>query len=285
MLRLLRPRQWTKNLLLFAALVFAHRLFDVHAFAIACLAFAAFCLASSSVYVINDLIDVERDRKHPTKKTRPIASGQVSRGAATLLAAGLTGGSLALGWWIGASFFAALVVYLSLSHFYSLVGKQVVILDILLIAAGFVLRAVAGALAIQVPYSDWFVLCTLFVALFLALSKRRAELRSLGDGSGSRPVLALYTEASLTAFTITSMAGAVISYSLYVQDVVEATSGPLRRLVFTVPFVILAIFRYYLLVDRDDAGERPEEVLLTDRPLQACIAGFGIVAVLAFYGS
>ena len=181
--------------------------------------------------------------------------------------------------------FAVLVVYLSLSHFYSLIGKQVVILDILLIAAGFVLRAVAGALAIQVPYSDWFVLCTLFVALFIALSKRRAELRSVGDGAGSRPVLALYTDASLTAFTITSMAGAVISYSLYVQDVVAATSVSLRRLIFTVPFVILAIFRYYLLVDRDEAGERPEEVLLTDRPLQACIAGFGIVAVLAFYGS
>jgi 4-hydroxybenzoate polyprenyltransferase len=284
-LTLLRPKQWTKNLLVFAALVFAEKLFDPAAGLIACLAFVAFCLASSSVYVVNDLLDAERDRLHPDKRQRPIAAGRVSTGAASLLAAALTALALALAFGIGAGFGIALVIYLATSHFYSLAGKNVVILDTLLVAIGFVLRAVAGALAIHVPYSDWFVLCTLFVALFIALSKRRAELRAGGAASGSRPVLARYTEGSLTAFTGTTMAAAVISYSLYVQDALEESEGELRLLIFTVPFVILAIFRYYLLVDHDEAGEKPEETLFADRPLQLSILGFLLVAVAAFYGS
>lgn len=284
MLRLLRPKQWTKNLLLFAALVFAGRLFDPSAFFTACLAFVAFCAASSSVYVVNDLVDAERDRLHADKRHRPIASGAVSRGSALVLALGLTAGSLALALGIGRSFAGAVVVYLAFSHFYSFVGKNVVLLDILLIAVGFVLRAIAGALAIQVPYSDWFVLCTLFVALFIALSKRRAELRASDDGPSARLVLARYNEGSLTAFTGTSMAAAIISYSLYVQDALKQSGGELRLLILTVPFVILAIFRYYLIVDLDDAGERPEETLLSDRPLQLSILGFVVVAVAAFYG-
>jgi hypothetical protein len=135
-----------------------------------------------------------------------------------------------------------------------------------------------------VPFSDWFVLCTLFVALFIAVSKRRAELRALGSGGATRPVLERYTESALSAFTVTAMSAAVISYSLYVQDVLEEKGAELRLLIFTVPFVILAIFRYYLLVDADEAGEKPEETLLTDRPLQISIFGFVLVAVAAFYG-
>lgn len=283
-LALLRPQQWSKNLLLFAALVFAGKLFDFAAFATACLGFVAFCLASSSVYVVNDLLDVERDRQHPTKRNRPIASGRVSRGAAAVLAAGLTAAALGLAFWIDAPFGWITLVYAALSHFYSVVGKHVVVLDVLLVALGFVLRAVAGALAIEVPFSNWFVLCTLFVALFIAASKRRAELRALGRDAPSRPVLAQYTEGSLAAFTITSMAAAVISYSLYVQAILQERGGELRLLIFTVPFVILAIFRYFLLVDADEAGEKPEETLLSDRPLQASILGFVVVAVAAFYG-
>jgi 4-hydroxybenzoate polyprenyltransferase len=283
-LRLLRPKQWTKNLLLFAALVFARRLLDPAAVLEACLAFVAFCLASSSVYVANDLVDVERDRAHPEKRHRPIASGEVSRGAALLLALLLTAAALALALVLGSGFTAAVAVYLVLSHFYTFVGKNIVLLDTLLVAIGFVLRAVAGALAIAVPFSDWFVLCTLFVALFIALSKRKAELLAGGDTSGSRPVLAHYTVEALTAFTGTSMAAAVISYSLYVQDAVERFGHELRVLVFTVPIVIVAIFRYYLLVENAGAGEKPEEILLGDRPLQLAALGFVLVAVAAFYG-
>ncbi len=285
MLRLLRPKQWTKNLLLFAALLFAGRLLDPVSLTRACLAFVAFCLASASIYVVNDLVDVERDRAHPEKRFRPIASGAVTRGAALGLAGALTAGALALAFGLGAGFLGIVLLYLALSHFYSFVGKNIVLLDTLLVAIGFVVRAVAGALAIDVPYSDWFVLCTLFVALFIALSKRKAELLAGGDSSGSRPVLQHYTADSLTAFTGTSMAAAVISYSLYVQDVLAASAGELRVMIFTVPFVIIAIFRYHLLVENAGAGEKPEEVLLGDRPLQLSVLGFLAVAFLAFYGA
>jgi len=283
-LRLLRPKQWTKNLLLFAALVFAEKLLDPASVLEAAIAFVAFCLASSSVYVVNDLVDVERDRAHPEKRHRPIASGKVSRGQALVLALGLTAAALALALPLGRPFITVTVVYLGLSHFYSFVGKNIVLLDTLLVAIGFVLRAVAGALAIAVPYSDWFVLCTLFVALFIALSKRKAELLAGGDSSGSRPVLEHYTVGALTAFTGTSMAAAVISYSLYVQDVAGRAGEELRLLIFTVPIVIAAIFRYYLLVENAGAGEKPEEILLSDRPLQLCALAFLLVAIVAFYG-
>ena len=157
------------------------------------------------------------------------------------------------------------------------------VLDILLIAFGFVLRAVAGALAIGVPFSDWFVLCTFFVALFIAVAKRRAELAAAGVDGSSRPVLEIYTPDALSAFVITAMAASVISYSLWVQDELEQAGGEPRTLLLTVPFVILAVFRYHLLVERGEAGERPEDTLLSDRPLQAAIAGFGAVAIAAFY--
>ena len=283
-LRLLRPRQWIKNLLLFAALVFARQLFVPRSIGLACLAFVAFCLASSSVYVINDLVDAERDRQHPEKRARPIASGEVSPREAALLAALLSAAALGTAFWIGRGFGAAVVVYLGASHFYSLAGKNVVVLDVLLVAAGFVIRAVAGALAIHVPYSDWFVQCTLFLAMFIAFSKRRAELVALGSGAArSRPVLALYSERSLAAFTSASMAAAVISYSLYVQDV-HQKAGPARGLLpLTVPFVIFVIFRYHLLVEKGALGERPEEAVFKDGFLLASLGGFAAVALAAFY--
>jgi len=283
-LRLLRPKQWTKNVLLFAALVFAKELFDPQALLTACLAFVAFCLASSSAYVVNDLVDAERDRLHPDKRHRPIAAGEVSRGAATVLALVLTVAALGLSFWIGAPFGASVITYVALTHFYSFVGKNVVVLDIMLIATGFVIRAVAGALAIDVPFSDWFVMCTLFGAMFIALSKRRAEIQALGSGSSrSRPVLEKYSEGTLTAFIGTSMAGAVISYTLYVQNILQDSGSELRLLAFTVPFVIFGIFRYHLVAESSSLGERPEELALRDRPLQASLLGFAVVAVVALY--
>lgn len=284
MLGLLRPRQWIKNLLLFAALVFAKQLFVPRSLALASLAFVAFCLASSSVYVVNDLVDVERDRRHPEKRRRPIASGAVAPGTAGALAAALTAVALGMAFWIGRGFGAAVVVYLGTSHFYSLAGKNVVVLDVMLVAAGFVIRAIAGALAIQVPYSDWFVLCTLFLAMFIAFSKRRAELLVVGGApERSRPVLGLYSERSLSAFTATSMAAAIISYSLYVQDVHTRAGDAQKLLPFTVPFVIFVIFRYHLLVERGGIGERPEEAIFGDAGLLASLIGFVAVALAAFY--
>ena len=280
MLRLLRPRQWTKNALLFAALVFAEKLFVPEALLRASLAFVCFCLASSSGYVVNDLVDAPRDREHPDKKNRPIASGQVGRQTALLLAVGLTAAALALAAALGAGFLGAVLVYLALTHFYSFVGKNVAILDVMLVAAGFVIRAVAGALAIPVPWSDWFVLCTLFLALFLALSKRRAELLRAGEAASlARPVLAAYTPSTLAAFTATSMAAALITYALYVHAVLENYPW----LALTLPFVMFGLFRYQLLVETRGLGEKPEDVVFEDHPFQVCLAGFAMVALAALY--
>jgi len=281
-LRLMRPRQWSKNLLVFAALVFADRLLVGESIGLATVAFAAFCAASSSVYVVNDLLDAERDRLHPKKRHRPIAAGQVGRAAAAALATALTAVALGLAVWIGPAFAIAIVVYVGLSHFYSALGKNVVILDTMLIATGFVLRAVGGALAIDVPSSDWFVLCTFFLALFLALSKRRAELIALEAGAGAhRKVLDEYTPATLVAFTSTSIGAVVISYALYVLN--RNGDDGIPTLALTVPFVLFAVFRYHHLVETAGFGERPEDVFLRDRPFRWCVIGFAAVALGALY--
>ena len=283
-LRLLRPKQWTKNVLLFAALVFAGELFHGPSLAVATLAFAAFCLASSSVYVVNDLLDAERDRQHPDKRFRPIAAGEVGAGAAAAVSAGLTGGALALAFWIGNAFGVTVITYLAMSHFYSLAGKNVVILDVMLIAAGFVVRAVGGAIAIQVDSSNWFILCTLFLALFIALCKRKAEMLMLNDGAGrTRPVLGSYTPAAINAFTSTSMSGVLITYALYVLDTRYVSTASFQVLTLTLPFVMFGVFRYHLLVETAGMGEKAEEVLLSDRPMQICVAGFTAVALAAIH--
>jgi 4-hydroxybenzoate polyprenyltransferase len=279
-LALLRPKQWTKNLLVFAAPVFARAIFDPGVLGQASLGFLAFCLVSSSVYVVNDLLDVERDRLHPRKRRRPIASGEVGPRAAIALAAGLTVAGLLVAYGLGAPFCVAIVTYAVMSHFYSAVGKNVVILDTMMIAAGFVLRAVGGALAVGVPYSDWFVLFTLFGALFVALSKRRAELLALASSAPDhRPVLGRYTPETLAAFTSTSMASVLITYALYVVENPHDVQG----LVLTVPFLVFGVFRYHYLVESEGLGDRPEEVFLVDRTLQVCVAGFAVVALVALY--
>lgn len=278
--RLMRPRQWSKNLLLFAALVFANRLLSMDSVQLALMGFASFCLASSSTYIVNDLLDVERDRLHPVKRRRPIASGEITTNTAILLAIGLTLGSLAIAASIGWMFGAAVVAYLLLVHFYSMIGKHVVILDTMLVAAGFVLRAVGGALAIDVPSSNWFVLCTFFAALFLALTKRRAEkLAMRGEAIKTRSVLEQYTDSTLAAYTATAIAATTISYALYVIDSAKEYPG----LPLTVPFVLFAVFRYYHLVETAGLGERPEDVFFEDRPFQIGVMAFALVALGALY--
>lgn len=284
MLRLLRPRQWTKNLLVLAALVFARELFVADAVVLASLGFAAFCLASSSVYIINDLLDAERDRLHPEKRNRPIASGAVAADKAVLVAAALTVISLALAFWVAPAFGIAVVLYLVLTHFYSLVGKNVVILDVLLIAFGFVIRAIAGALAIAVPISDWFILCMAFLALFLAVSKRKAELVALKEAAANtRPVLERYTENSLDTYTAVTMAATLICYGLYVFDFQKQAGGDSEILILTLPVAVFGVFRYHHLAETTGMGDKPEEVLLRDRPIQVCALVFALVAVMALY--
>ncbi len=282
--RLMRPHHWTKNLLVFAALVFAKDLFVARSLGLAGLAFAAFCLASSSVYVVNDVLDIERDRLHPEKRHRPIAAGLVPVSTAWALGALLTAGALGLAFWIRPLFGLAILAYVAMSHFYSFAGKNIVILDVMVIAAGFVLRAVGGALAIDVPSSSWFIVCTLFAALFLALSKRRAEMLALEAGAGShRPVLKAYTPETLAAFAATSMALVLISYALYVLDVRDQAGGGFQLLELTLPFVLFAVFRYHLLVESGRFGEKPEDVFLRDRPFQLSVLGFVAVALAGLY--
>jgi 4-hydroxybenzoate polyprenyltransferase len=280
----MRPRQWTKNLLLFAALIFAKELFVAESVTLAVLAFVAFCLASSSVYVVNDLLDAERDRRHPEKRDRPIASGAVSPWNAGVLAGLLTIASLALAFWINPEFGGAVVLYILLSHFYSLMGKNVVILDVLLVAFGFVIRAIAGALAILVPISDWFILCTAFLALFLAVTKRKSELVSLkDDAADARLVLAHYTQTSLNTYIAVTMAATLICYGLYVLDFQRAAGEHSRLLMLTFPVVVFGVFRYHHLAETDGKGDKPEEILLSDRPIQICGLAFSILAVIALY--
>jgi 4-hydroxybenzoate polyprenyltransferase len=283
-LRLARPRQWIKNLLLFAALVFAKKLFDAESLLLAVLAFASFCLASSSAYLVNDLLDAEVDRQHPEKRHRPIAAGVVSKGAVAAMATLLTAGGLLLAFWIGPAFAVTVAIYLGTTHFYSLVGKNVAVVESILIAAGFVIRAVAGAVAIGVPSSNWFILCTFFLAMFLALSKRKGEILALEGGAGrSRPVLSQYTLSALTAFSAVSVASLLLSYALYVLDLAEQAGTRFHLLELTFPFVMFGVFRYYLLVETSGLGEKPEEVALQDRPIQICVLGFFLVAVIALY--
>jgi 4-hydroxybenzoate polyprenyltransferase len=280
LIRLLRPRQWSKNLLVFAAAAFANQLFVPKSAGLAALAFVAFCLASSSVYVINDLLDVERDRQHPKKRLRPIAAGEISPRAAIRIAIALTLASLGIALWVSWELATAIAIYIALVHFYSMVGKHIVILDTMLVAAGFVLRAVGGAIAIDVPSSSWFVLCTFFAALFLALAKRRAEMLALSDGAGDhRSVLGEYTESTLSAYTSAVIAATTISYALYVID----SADRFRLLPLTVPFVLFAVFRYHHLVETAGLGERPEDVFLGDRAFQTGVVAFLAAALAAIY--
>jgi 4-hydroxybenzoate polyprenyltransferase len=280
LIRLLRPRQWPKNLLVFAAAIFANQIFIVMSASLAALAFVAFCLASSSVYVVNDIMDAEVDRQHPVKRSRPIAAGEVGPGFAIWYAVALTLAALGLAFSINGPFTITIAAYIVLVHFYSIVGKHIVILDVMLVATGFVLRAIGGALAIQVPYSDWFVLCTFFAALFLALSKRRAEMTSQeGSSAWHRAVIGEYSETALAAYTTTAMAATAITYSLYAIE--SAEMFPLLPL--TVPFVLFAIFRYHHLVEMAGLGEQPEDVFQRDRTFQVCVIAFLALSMTAIY--
>jgi 4-hydroxybenzoate polyprenyltransferase len=279
----LRPHQWTKNLVVLAALAFSKHLFDPDAAALAALAFAVFCALSGGVYLVNDLVDVEKDRVHPLKRARPIASGALGVPAAriaalSLLALGLLAASAS-----GRGFFLCALGYLALNLAYSFGLKDVVILDVLAIAVGFVLRAVAGAVAIRVVFSEWLIVCTLLLALFLALAKRRHELVTLEDAAGHRRALAEYSPYLLDQMIAVVTASCLTAYAFYTLAPETVEKYRTDRLALTIPFVIYGIFRYLYLVHRREQGGSPSEVLLTDRPLLAATVLWGLVVVLIVY--
>lgn len=280
----LRPDQWTKNLIVFAALIFAVQLFDPAALALASAAFLIFCGLSGAVYLINDVSDREADRLHPLKKTRPIASGALSPGAALTWAAVLIVVGLAAAFALRPMFGVAAASYVTLVIWYSRALKHVVIVDVMSIAIGFVLRAVAGGLVIGVPISDWLLVCTILGALFLGLAKRRHELTLLAEGAtGHRRILEEYDPYLLDQMIAVVAAATLVAYIIYCASPDTAEKFGTQWLVLTTPFPIYGIFRYLYLVHRKHGGGSPSDLLLRDRPLLGCVALWGLAIVLIIY--
>jgi len=269
----LRPGQWTKNLLVFAGLLFAKRLFDPAAVADAMAAFTIFCALSGAVYLVNDILDREIDRRHPTKARRPIASGALPVGVAASTSAVLTGSGLMGAFVINSKFGWVAAGYLALQVLYSAKLKHIVILDVLTIAIGFVLRAVGGAFAIDVEISQWLLVCTILLALFIALAKRRHELVLLADGAtGHRPILGEYSAYLLDQMISVVTVSTLVAYIFYTISPETQEKFGTALLELTIPFPIYGIFRYLYLVHRREGGGSPAELLLTDRPLLSCVA-------------
>jgi 4-hydroxybenzoate polyprenyltransferase len=279
----LRPHQWTKNLVLLAALAFSKHLFDADALLRAASAFLVFCSLSGAVYLANDLVDAERDRAHPVKRLRPIASGALSVPVARAALAALVALGLLASWVLGPGFLLCALAYLGLNMAYTFGLKNVVILDVLAVAIGFVLRAVAGAVVIQVVFSEWLIVCTLLLALFLSLAKRRHELVTLEDAAGHRRILAEYSPYLLDQMMAVVTASCLMAYAFYTLAPETIEKYRTDRLALTIPFVIYGIFRYLYLVHRKEQGGSPTDVLLTDRPLLAASILWGLVVVLIVY--
>ncbi len=266
----MRPRQWSKNLLLFAGLLFAAKLGDGTRWLEALDAFAAYCAASSAAYLVNDVSDAGHDREHPVKRLRPVASGELPARTAVAIAAALTAAAFAGVAALGLGSVAFLAGFLVLQAAYTAGLKHVVLIDVLAIAGLFVLRASAGAEAVDVRISPWLLICTGLLALFLALAKRRAELVLVGaEETPGRPVLEGYSLALVDQLVSVVAASTVIAYSLY-----TFTARDSKAMMATVPFVLYGVFRYLLLLHRHDLGEEPENVLLTDVPLLLTIAAW-----------
>jgi 4-hydroxybenzoate polyprenyltransferase len=283
MLLSLRPEQWTKNLIVFAALIFGQRRFDMAAAGRSVAAFFVFCALSGVVYLLNDVSDREADRQHPLKRHRPIAAGEVSPSSALIVAAVIAVGALGAAFWLSPALGWIAVAYLALFVAYTRVLKHVVILDVLTIAIGFVIRAAAGAAAIAVPMSQWLLVCTILLALFLGLSKRRHELTLLAESaSGHRRILEEYNPYLLDQMIGVVTASTLVAYIIYCTSPETTDKFGTANLVLTTPFPIYGIFRYLYLVHQRGAGS-PSEVLLTDRPLVACIALWGLAVIAIIY--
>lgn len=286
LLAAMRPRQWTKNLLVFAGVLFSRHLGDPAMVLRAFFGFAAFCLVSSFGYVLNDLHDADADREHPRKRLRPIPSGRVPRSAAfaALLPLIVGGGLIAAV--LGGPFAWTIALYLAINLVYTQVLKRIVLLDVFAIASGFVVRAIAGValllpLAPETQLSPWLLVCTFFGAMFLALAKRRRELANAGDQAArQRAVLGSYTPELLDGLLLVSASSALISYALYTIWPGTVAKFGTDALMFTIPFVTYGIFRYLYLVRTTDQGEDPALVLLGDLPLALCVALY-VVTVLA----
>lgn len=276
----MRPKQWIKNLVLFAALFFVKAFADLEKVLLAVEAFGLFCLASSAVYLLNDIVDLPKDREHPLRKLRPLAAGKISRltagAAAAILGATAILGGFYLNYWFG----AAVIAYILLNIAYSFSLKNLVILDVFTIAIGFVIRVIAGAVAINVPFSSWLILCTFFLTLFLAILKRKGELL-FNSASGNRAVLGNYSLAFLDQISAVVLSATIISYAFY-----TFSSEHSKLLMLTIPIVLYGLLKYLFIVNENRVADNgPSDVFLRESSLQLTIL-FWIVAaaLILIYG-
>jgi len=282
----LRPQQWVKNGFVLVPLVFAQRVFDYPSLLKSVTAFGVFCLLTGAIYLINDLFDLEADRSHPAKKDRPLAAGLISHGLAKTAAGILFLSSMFLGFSLGAGFLLVVVIYVAIQMLYNYRLKNIVILDIFCISSGFFLRMTGGAVAIEVVISNWLIICTILISIFLALAKRRHELILLGETSATnhRKVLSEYDPYLLDQMIGVIAGSTLLSYMLYCvsPDTIEKFQSD--HMIYTFPFVLYGILRYLYLIHKKGYGGAPEKVLFSDLSLLSSVILWGLFCVLIVYG-
>ncbi len=283
LLKTMRPKQWTKNAFVFTALIFDRKLFHPAPFIKTLLAFILFCMAASAVYLVNDLVDMERDRQHPKKRFRPLASGELSPHVAGIAAFILTIAAIGGGFWIHTGLGFIVTGYLLLQFAYSFVLKHLVIIDVMTVAAGFVLRVAAGVVVVEVArFSPWLYVCTTLLALFIAINRRRHELVLLADGAKNhRKILDEYNIQFLDEMNSMVTASTVIAYSLYTFSAPNLPRN--HSMMLTIPFVIYGLFRYLYLIHVRGEGGAPDELILRDIPLFLDVLLWVLAVILILY--
>lgn len=283
LLKTLRPKQWFKNVFIFAALVFDGKLFQVEPLLKTLAGFVLFCLLSSTIYIINDLVDIDKDRQHPTKRNRPLPSGQLSPQVAIIAAIVIGAIGIPLAFWLEPYFGIIALGYVIMMIAYSFWLKNIVLIDVMTIAAGFVLRVMAGAVLVQVErFSPWLYVCTTLLALFLAVGKRRNELFLLKDNANShRAILNEYSMDFIDEMIAIISAATLIAYSLYTFSAENLPED--HSMMLTIPFVLYGLFRYLYLIHVKNMGGAPEEIVLRDKALMAALGLWGLGVVLVMY--
>ena len=282
----LRPQQWIKNGFILIPLLFAQRIFHGPSLLLSLQALVIFCILSGAIYLINDLKDLEADRRHPEKRHRPLAAGLISATLAKVTAAVLLFSSLLLGLAVGRAFLLVLAIYLTIQLLYNYRLKEVVILDIFCVSSGFFLRVTSGAVAIDVSISHWLIICTVLISTFLALAKRRHELVLLGNAEAGnhRKALSSYSPLLLDQMMGVITASTLLSYMLYCISPETIEKFQTDHLIYTFPFVLYGIFRYLYLIHIKSQGGAPEKILVSDLPLAVSIILWGLFCMLIIYG-
>ena len=280
----MRPHQWVKNLFIFAPLLFGRKLTDLSAVGAALVAFCVFCLLSSALYILNDWRDADEDRAHPGKSNRPISSGELPVSAALLFSAVLAAAAFFLSLWLGTSFVVIAITYFVLTLAYCLSLKRLIVLDCIVIASGFVLRVIGGAVAISVVPTHWLIACAFLLALFLAFSKRRQELLTLSNNAVEhRKVLGQYSVAYLEQVNVILIGAAIVSYALYTVAPETVERFGTDALIYGTVFVIYGMLRYLALINNPENGGNPSKMLLRDRPLLITVVAWSFYNAVVIY--